>query len=197
MKKLKGTKTASNLITAFAGESQAVQRYTLSQKIADKEGYKHIAKVFEETALNERAHANALYKYLKDEFENEAIELNPDYTAFPVVYKDTKLALKGAIDGENGEAESMYPEFAKVAKEEGFDDIAKSFTEIGEVEEHHRDRYKILLDTLEAGEMFKKDEVIIWKCLNCGYIFEGEEAPKACPACKHPQGFFMAVGLVK
>ncbi len=125
MKKLKGTKTASNLITAFAGESQAVQRYTLSQKIADKEGYKHIAKVFEET------------------------------------------------------------------------DIAKSFTEIGEVEEHHRDRYKTLLDTLEAGEMFKKDEVIIWKCLNCGYIFEGEEAPKACPACKHPQGFFMAVGLVK
>ena len=161
MKKLKGTKTASNLITAFAGESQAVQRYTLSQKIADKEGYKHIAKVFE------------------------------------VVYKDTKLALKGAIDGENDEAETMYPEFAKVAKEEGFDDIAKSFTEIGEVEEHHRDRYKTLLDTLEAGEMFKKDEVTIWKCLNCGYIFEGKEAPKVCPACKHPQGFFMAVGLVK
>lgn len=197
MTKLKGTKTASNLITAFAGESQAAQRYTLSQKIANKENYKHIAKVFEETADNERVHANTFYKYLKDEFENEAIELNPDYTAFPVVYKDTKLALRGAIDGENEEAESMYPEFAKIAKEEGFDDIAKTFTEVAEVEEHHRDRFQTLLDTLEAGEMFKKDEETIWKCLHCGYIHEGKEAPKACPACKHPQGYFMAIGLVK
>ncbi|MDO5028143.1 MAG: rubrerythrin family protein [Bacillota bacterium] len=197
MKELRGTKTASNLITAFAGESQAYQRYVISQKIADQAGYKSIARVFAETADNERVHAKTLYKYLKDEFQNEAVELNPEYTAFPVVYKDTKLALRGAIDGENEEATSMYPEFSKIAEEEGFPKIAKSFKEIGEVEEHHRERFQILLDTLEAGQMFKKDHSIVWKCLNCGYIHEGEEAPLACPACDHPQGYFEAVGLVK
>lgn len=193
---LKGTKTASNLITAFAGESQAAQRYTISEKISDRAGYKHIAFIFNETAENERTHANTFYKYLKDEFVNEAIELDPKHTAFPVVYKDTEVALKAAIEGENEEATNMYPEYAKIAKEEGFEDIAETFTEIAEVEEQHRNRFKILLENLENGTTFKKDEPIIWKCLHCGYIHEGEEAPKVCPSCKHPQGYFAPVGLV-
>lgn len=194
--KLKGTKTASNLITAFAGESQAAQRYTLAQSIADKMGYKHIASIFKETADNERIHANTFYKYLKDEFILEPIELNPNYTAFPVVYGNIVDCLKGAIDGENEEATDMYPEFSKVAKEEGFDDIATTFKEVAEVEEKHRDRYQILLNTYERGEMFEKKETVVWKCLHCGYIHEGTKAPEICPSCKHPQGYFADVNLV-
>ncbi|MDY6065431.1 MAG: rubrerythrin family protein [Finegoldia sp.] len=196
---LKGSKTASNLITAFAGECQAAQRYTLGAKAADKEGFKHIKAVFLETADNERTHANTYYKYLRgEEFQLEAIELDAKYgKAFPVVYSDTKTALKGAIDGENEEATDMYPEYEKIAREEGFDDIADTFKEISEVEAHHRDRYQTLLDTLEADKMFKKDETTIWKCLNCGYIHEGDTAPEVCPACKHPQGWFMDTNLVK
>lgn len=190
MPELKGTKTASNLITAFAGESQATMRYTIAAKIAKKEGYVQIQQIFEETARNEQVHAKQFYKYLKEEFKLDAIELNPDYTAFPVVFHDTLTNLEGAIGGENEEAEDMYPSFAKVAKEEGFDEIARSFENIAKVEAGHRDRYQKLHDNIENGTVFEKEESVIWKCWNCGFLYEGKKAPKVCPACKHPQDLF-------
>ena len=190
MTTLKGTKTASNLITSFAGESQATMRYNIAAKIAKKEGYVQIQQIFEETARNEQEHAKVFYKYLKEEFKLDAIELNPSYTAFPVVYHDTLTNLEGAIGGENEEAEDMYPSFAKVAREEGFEEIARSWERIAEVEAAHRDRYQKLHDNIENGEVFEKEEKIVWKCLNCGYLYEGKKAPKICPACKHPQDFF-------
>lgn len=190
MTSLRGTKTAQNLITSFAGESQATMRYTIAAKIAKKEGYVQIQQIFEETARNEQAHAKRFYKYLKEEFKLEAIELNPDYTAFPVVFHDTLSNLQAAIDGENEEAEDMYPKFAKVAKEEGFDDIARSWENIAKVEAAHRDRYQKLHDNVENKTVFEKEEKVIWKCWNCGFLYEGKKAPKICPACQHPQDFF-------
>lgn len=187
---LKGTKTASNLITAFAGESQATMRYTIAAKIADKEGFVQIKQIYEETAGNEKEHAKTFYKYLKDEFKLDAIELNPDFTAFPVVEHDTSSNLLGALEGENEEAEDMYPRFAKEAKEEGFDEIALTFENIAKVEGHHRDRFKALKENVDNHKVFEKDEKVIWKCLNCGFIMEGKVAPTICPACKHPQKYF-------
>lgn len=190
MKSLKGTKTASNLITSFAGESQAAMRYTIAAKIAKEEGYVQIRDIFEETARNEQAHARGFYRHLKEEFKLEAIELNPEYTAFPVVFHDTLSNLQAAIDGENDEAESMYPSFAETAREEGFDDIARAWENIAKVEAAHRDRYQKLHDNIENNTVFEKEESVMWKCLNCGYIYEGKKAPKLCPACHHPQDFF-------
>lgn len=187
---LKGTKTVQNLITTFAGESQATMRYTIAAKIAKKEGYVQIKDIFEETARNEQEHAKVFYKYLKEEFKLDAIELNPDYTAFPVVYHDTLTNLQGAIDGENEEAESMYPGFAETAREEGFDEIARSWDQVAKVEAHHRDRYQALKENIENGKVFEREEEVSWKCLNCGYIYVGKKAPKLCPACKHPQEYF-------
>ena len=187
---LKGTKTASNLITSFAGESQATMRYRYAAKVADKEGYKQISAVFEETARNEVEHAARFYKFLKEEFKLDAIELNPEYTAFPVVFHDTLTNLQGAIDGENEECEEMYPSFADVAEEEGFDEIARAFRNIAKVEGAHRDRYQKLHDNVENGKVFEKDEKVIWKCGNCGFLYEGKVAPKICPACAHKQEWF-------
>lgn len=190
MTSLKGTKTAQNLITSFAGESQATMRYRYAAKVASKEGYKQISNIFEETAANEVEHAARFYKFLKEEFKLEAIELNPEYTAFPVVYHDTLTNLEGAIEGENEEAESMYPSFAETAKEEGFDEVARAFTNIAKVEAAHRDRYQKLHDNVENGTVFEKEEAVIWKCGNCGFLYEGKTAPKLCPACKHKQEYF-------
>ncbi|MDO4593827.1 MAG: rubrerythrin family protein [Tissierellia bacterium] len=190
MTELKGSKTASNLLTSFAGESQATMRYYIAAKEAEKAGYRQIAEIFRETARNEQVHAKTFYKYLKDDYKLEAIELNPEYTAFPVVYHDTATNLKGAVEGENEEAEDMYPGFAEVAKEEGFDDIARTFLNIAKVESGHRDRYQKLLENVENGKVFEKDEAVVWKCINCGFIYEGKTAPKLCPACKHPQEYF-------
>ncbi|WP_099321524.1 rubrerythrin [Anaerococcus sp. Marseille-P3625] len=187
---LKGSKTAQNLITSFAGESQANMRYTLAAKVAKKEGYVQISRIFEETAMNEREHAARFYKFLKEEYELEAIELTEGYTAFPVVYHDTLKNLEGAIAGENEEAETMYPEFAKVAKEEGFNEIATAFTYIGKVEEAHRNRFQKLHDNIEEGKVFEREEKVFWMCGNCGYIVEAEKAPKICPACAHGQEYF-------
>ncbi len=187
---LKGSKTAQNLLTSFAGESQANMRYTLAAKIAKKEGYVQISRIFEETAMNEREHASRFYKFLKDEYKLEAIELNEDYTAFPVVYHDTLTNLEGAIEGENEEAESMYPSFADVADEEGFPEIARAFRNIAKVEEAHRERYKKLHSNIENGQVFKKDEKVVWMCGNCGFLIEAYEAPKICPACAHGQEYF-------
>ncbi|ACV29678.1 NADH peroxidase [Anaerococcus prevotii] len=187
---LKGTKTASNLITSFAGESQATMRYRYAAKVADKEGYKQISAIFEETARNEVEHAARFYKFLKEEFKLDAIELNPEYTAFPVVFHDTLTNLQGAIDGENEECEHMYPSFADVAEEEGFDEIARAFRNVAKAEGAHRDRYQKLHDNVENGKVFEKDEKVIWKCGNCGFLYEGKVAPKICPACAHKQEWF-------
>lgn len=187
---LKGTKTASNLITSFAGESQATMRYRYAAKVADKEGYKQISAIFEETARNEVEHAARFYKFLKEEFKLDAIELNPEYTAFPVIFHDTLTNLQGAIDGENEECEHMYPSFADVAEEEGFDEIARAFRNVAKAEGAHRDRYQKLHDNVENGKVFEKDEKVIWKCGNCGFLYEGKVAPKICPACAHKQEWF-------
>ncbi|MDQ0508339.1 NADH peroxidase [Aedoeadaptatus ivorii] len=184
---LKGSKTAVNLLTSFAGESQANMRYTMYAKQAEKDASIQIRNIFEETARNEREHAKRFYKFLTAEMTHE--ELNVDWN-FPVTYADTAANLEAAIAGENDEATDMYPTFAKIAKEEGFDEVAEAFTEISEVEEKHRDRYKKLLDNVKNDRLFERDEVVLWKCNNCGYIHEGKTAPDVCPACVHPQKWF-------
>lgn len=190
MTELKGTKTAQNLITSFVGECQANMRYTYAAKTAKKEGYVQISRIFEETAMNEREHAARFYKFLKEEYKLENIELNENYTSWPVIWHDTATNLQGAIDGENDEAEHMYPSFADVAEEEGFPEIARAFRHIAKAEEAHRDRYQKLKDNVDEGKVFKKDEKVVWMCGNCGYLIEAYEAPKICPACAHGQEYF-------
>ncbi len=187
MKSLKGTQTAKNLMSAFAGESQANMRYTYYAKQAKKEGYVQIQNIFFETARNEEEHAKRFYRFLAADLEGE--ELNPDWD-YPVNFKDTESNLLAAAEGEHEEATSMYPQFAEKAKEEGFDEIAEAFTEIAEVEEAHERRYRKLLDNIKNDRVFHRDEVMLWKCNNCGYIHEGKSAPEVCPACLHPQGHF-------
>ncbi len=168
---LKGSKTEKNLLSAFAGESQARNKYTYFASKAKKEGYEQIAAIFQETADNEKEHAELEFKFLKG-------------------ICDTKANLKAAAEGENYEWTSMYPEFAKIAREEGFTEIAEVFEEIAKVEKEHEKRYKKLLENIEAGEVFKQDNPVKWKCRNCGYIYEGTEPPKLCPACAHPQSYY-------
>lgn len=168
---LKGSKTEKNLLAAFAGESQARNKYSYFASQAKKEGYEQIAAIFQETANNEKEHAKKEFKFLKG-------------------IGDTKANLLAAAEGENHEWTSMYPEFAKVAIEEGFTKIAKVFEEIAKVEKEHEKRYKKLLKNLEEGRVFKKDKPVKWKCRNCGYIYEGTEPPKICPACDHPQSYY-------
>lgn len=188
MKSLKGTKTAENLLKAFAGESQARNRYTYYSSTAKKQGYVQIANIFLETAENEKEHAKRFYKFLLNDLQGEGIEINATY---PVsLYGDTKDNLKAAASGENEEWSELYPEFAKVAREEGFEEIAVAFERIAEVEKHHEARYNKLVENIEKDMVFKKDKVQLWKCNNCGYIFEGEEAPEVCPACVHPKAYF-------
>ena len=190
MPELKGTKTAQNLITSFVGECQANMRYTYAAKTAKKEGYVQISRIFEETAMNEREHAARFYKFLKEEYKLENIELNENYTSWPVIWHDTATNLQGAIDGENDEAENMYPSFADVAEEEGFPEIARAYRHIAKAEEAHRNRYQKLKDNVDEGKVFKKDEKVVWMCGNCGYLIEAYEAPKICPACAHGQEYF-------
>lgn len=188
MNSLKGTKTAENLMKSFAGECQARTRYTYYSSIAKKQGYVQISNIFMETAEQEKEHAKKFYKYLKEDFIDEAIEITASY---PVSFhEDTMANLKAAAAGENEEWTELYPEFAKVAREEGFEAIATTFERISEVEKTHEARYNKLAKNIEEGKVFKKDEKVLWKCLNCGHIHEGEEAPKLCPTCVHPQGYF-------
>ncbi|SKB00404.1 Rubrerythrin [Caloramator quimbayensis] len=187
MKSLKGTKTAENLMKAFAGESQARNRYTYYSSTAQKEGFVQISKLFLETADNEKEHAKRFFKFLNESLKGEAVEINAGY---PVALGDTKFNLLSAAKGENEEWSELYPEFAKVAEEEGFPEIAEVFRKIADVEKHHEIRYRKLYDNLENGNVFKKDNIVKWKCNNCGYIHEGNEAPLVCPACAHPQGYF-------
>ena len=188
MKSLKGTKTAENLMKSFAGECQARTRYTYYSSIAKKQGYVQISNIFMETAEQEKEHAKKFYKYLKEDFVDEMIEITASY---PVSFhEDTMANLKAAAAGENEEWTELYPEFAKVAREEGFEAIALTFERISEVENRHEASYNKLAKNIEEGKVFKKDEKVLWKCLNCGHIHEGEEAPKVCPTCVHPQGYF-------
>lgn len=187
MSKLKGTKTAANLMASFAGESQANMRYTYYASQAKKDGYVQIQNIFEETARNEKEHAKRFYKFLKAELEGEGIEIT---ATFPVNLSDTKANLKAAAAGEHEEHTELYPEFAKVAKTEGFDEIATVWLEIAEVEERHERRFRKLLKNIEEGMVFKKKDAVEWKCNNCGYIHEGQAAPDRCPACDHPVDHF-------
>jgi rubrerythrin len=170
-KELDGTKTYENIMAAFAGESQARNKYDYFASAAKKEGFEQIAAIFEETALNEKEHAKRLGKFVG-------------------LVGATDANLKHAAEGENYEWTNMYPEFERVAREEGFGDIADVFREIGEVEEHHEARFRALAANIENGTVFKKDHPVSWKCRNCGYIHEGPEAPKSCPACAHPQSYY-------
>ena len=188
MKTLKGTRTAENLMKSFAGECQARTRYTYYASIAKKQGYVQISNIFMETAEQEKEHAKKFYKYLKEDFVDEMIEITASY---PVSFhEDTMANLKAAAAGENEEWAELYPEFAKIAREEGFEAIAITFERVSEVEKRHEARYNKLAKNIEEGKVFKKDEKVLWKCLNCGHIHEGEEAPKVCPTCVHPQGYF-------
>lgn len=188
MKSLKGTKTAENLMKSFAGECQARTRYTYYASIAKKQGYVQISNIFMETAEQEKEHAKRFYKLLKEDFSDESIEIQSSY---PVSFhQETAKNLKAAAEGENEEWTELYPSFAKIAKEEGFEEIAEIYNRISEVESRHERRYKKLLENIENNTVFKKSESVLWKCNNCGYIYEGEEAPSVCPACQHPQGYF-------
>jgi len=183
-KSVKGTRTEKNLLAAFAGESQARNRYTFFASVARKEGYEQIANIFTETAGNEKEHAEVFFKYL----QGGDVEIVAAYPAGAV--EDTKKNLEAAADGEKLEWSQIYADMEKVAKEEGFSDIATSFKEIAEVEEFHEQRYRRLAANVAAGEVFKKKTTAKWHCTNCGYIHEGTEAPKVCPACKHAQAYY-------
>ncbi len=187
MKSLKGTKTAENLMKAFAGESQARTRYTYYSSTAKKEGYVQIANLFTETADNEKEHAKRFFKFLLEDLQGEMVNINADY---PVAWGDTKANLLAAANGENEEWAELYPHFADVADQEGFPVVAVVFRKIAEVEKHHEARYRKLYNNLVEGNVFKKPAAVQWKCNNCGYIHEGDHAPESCPACAHPQGHF-------
>lgn len=184
MTSLAGTKTEKNLIKAFAGESQARMRYDYFASQAKKEGLEQIAALFAETALNEKEHAKRFFKFL----EGTMVEITATYPAGKI--GTTLENLKASADGENEEWDELYPEFAKVAEEEGFKEVAVAFKLIARVEEAHEKRYRILYENLNEGKVFKRGEKVIWKCRNCGFIHEGTAAPKMCPACQHPQAYF-------
>ena len=181
---LKGTKTEKNILAAFAGESQARNRYTFFASKAKKEGYVQISKIFEETAEQEKEHAKRLFKFL----EGGEVEITASFPAG--VIGDTKDNLKEAAEGEDHEWQVMYPEFAKTAEEEGFAEIAAVMRSIAVAEKEHSKRYKSLRKNILEGSVFKKANPVIWRCLNCGYLHEGTEAPEKCPACAHAQAYF-------
>ena len=187
-KSVKGTQTEKNLMTAFAGESQARNRYNYFANAArsspTKEGYEQIGNIFNETAENEKVHARVFLKYL----EGGDIEITTTYSALMV--KDTKENLKAAADGEKMEWSTTYVNFAKTAREEGFPDIADSFEQVAKAEKFHESRFRKLLNNVTNGEVFTKKTAVKWHCSNCGYVYEGTEAPKMCPACKHPQYYY-------
>lgn len=188
MSSLKGTQTETNILTAFAGESQARNRYTYFASAAKKEGYVQISTIFEETANHEKEHAKRLFKLL----EGGDVEVS---AAFPAGTIGTTMEnLKASAAGENHEALEMYPDFAKIAREEGFSEIAAIFEAIAVAEKQHEKRYLALAANIENGQVFKKGQKETWRCRNCGYLHEGEDAPDNCPACDHPQAHFELLG---
>jgi rubrerythrin len=184
MASLKGTKTEKNLLAAFAGESQARNRYGFFASVAKKEGYEQIAGIFDETAANEREHAKRFFKFL----EGGDAQITATYPAGKIGTTDTNLL--AAANGEKEEWGVLYPSFAVIAEEEGFPEIAKVFKEIASVEAHHEARYRDLLAHVKAGTVFTREEPVRWKCRNCGYVHEGTSAPDCCPACDHPKAFY-------
>lgn len=185
MGRLTGTETEKNLLKAFAGESQARNRYTYFASVAKKEGYEQIASVFIETADNEKEHAKRFFSFLES---GEGLEITAMYPAGKI--GTTVENLRAAAAGENEEWTELYPEFAKIAKEEGFDDVSVCFNMIAKVEKEHEERYKKLADNIEKAEVFKKNTKVRWKCRNCGYVSENDAAPEKCPACLHPKAYF-------
>lgn len=184
MKSLKGSETEKNLLKAFAGESQARNRYTYFASVAKKEGYEQISAIFLETSENEKEHAKIFFKYL----EGEDVEITATYPAGKI--GTTEENLLAAANGEEMEWTQIYQDFEKIAKKEGFNEIANSFKLIAKVEEKHEKRYRKLLENVKKGHVFKKSTKAKWICRNCGYVHEGESAPENCPACKHPQAYF-------
>ncbi|MEI6139658.1 MAG: rubrerythrin family protein [Mariniphaga sp.] len=184
MNSIKGSKTEQNLLKAFAGESQARMRYDYFAKQAKKEGLEQIAAIFEETSLNEREHAKRFFKFL----EGGPVEITATYPAGMI--GTTLENLKAAAEGENEEWTTLYPEFAQIAEEEGFKEVAMAFKLIAKVEKAHDERYSTLYSNLENGLVFEREGKVVWKCRNCGYLHEGTKPPLNCPACLHPQSYF-------
>lgn len=188
MKQVKGTKTEKNLITAFAGESQARNRYTYFAGQARKDGLMQIAAIFEETANQEKEHAKRFFGFLQGGDAQVMAE-------FPAgVVASTHDNLLAAAAGENYEHTEMYPEFARIAKEEGFDAVAQVFMAVAVAEKQHEKRYRDLAANIEKEQVFKRGSKVVWRCINCGYLHEGEDAPKSCPACAHPQSYYELLG---
>ena len=185
MAELKGTETEKNLLKAFAGESQARNRYTYFASKAKKEGYVQIQSIFEETANHEKEHAKRLFKYLKS---GEELEITAGFPAGAIA--GTMDNLKAAAAGEHYENTTMYPEFAAKAREEGFKDIAKTFESIAVAETYHEKRFLALVENIEKDRVFKREKKVVWRCRNCGYLYEGTEAPDVCPACAHAKAYF-------
>ena len=183
-KSIKGTRTEQNLLKAFAGESQAMNRYLFFAKGAKKEGFEQIAAIFEKTAWQEQQHAKRFFKFL----EGGEVEITASYPAG--IIGTTAENLKASAMGENEEWTLLYPQFAEIAKEEGFPAVAAAFKIIAKVEAEHEKRYLKLLQNLETGEVFKREEPIQWECRNCGYIHDGKNPPENCPACQHPKSYF-------
>ncbi|MDR2583081.1 MAG: rubrerythrin family protein [Fibromonadaceae bacterium] len=187
-KDIKGSQTEKNLLTAFAGESQARNRYTFWASIAKKEGLEQIASIFEETASQEKEHAERFWKFLS----GGAVEIT---AAYPAGKNGTTLEnLEASANGEEEEWKEIYPKFAKIAKDEGFADVAACFENICIAEKQHGKRYRDLYNNLKDGKVFKKDGKVVWRCRNCGFLHEAAEAPKLCPACLHPQAYFEVLG---
>lgn len=180
----KGSQTEKNLLAAFAGESQARNRYTFFASVAKKEGYEQIGAIFEETAANEKEHAELFFKHLK----GGMVEIQAMYPAG--IITTTADHLKAAAEGEKLEWGTLYPNFGDIAEREGFKDAAATFRMVAKVEEYHERRYNKLLESLQSGKVFKKDAPIKWKCRNCGYVFEGTAVPDKCPVCAHPRAYF-------
>lgn len=181
---LKGSRTEKNLLAAFAGESQARMRYTFFASVAKKEGYEQIAAIFTETADNEKEHAELFFKFLK----GGLVEITAAYPAG--VIASTAENLRAAAEGEKYEWGTLYPNFAEIAEEEGFPEVARTFRNVAKVEEYHERRYRKLLANVELGRVFKRDKPVMWKCRNCGYVMEGKEAPEKCPVCDHPRSYY-------
>ncbi len=181
-------KTLENLVKAFIGESQARNRYTMYARIAKREGFEQIAEVFEITAENEREHAKRLFRMIQ-ELKGNVNEINVEAVS-SLVLGNTAENLKAAIAGEKYEHEKVYPEFARVAEEEGFPEIATCLRAIAKAEEHHEERYKKLLELVESGKFFERDEETVWVCRKCGYVHTGKAPPEKCPSCDHPKNYF-------
>jgi rubrerythrin len=183
-KSIKGSKTEQNLLKAFAGESQARNRYTYFASAARKEGMEQIANIFQETADNEKEHAKVFFSHL----EGGDLEIT---AAFPAgAIKDTKSNLEAAAAGEKMEWTTLYPDFGKLARDEGYTEVARSFEQISKAEKFHEGRYRKLIENVSKGEVFKRTTAVKWHCINCGYVSEGVEPPMVCPACRHPQSFY-------